>query len=212
MTKYRTINVLNTSVLSLALLLNHMYWEAQPVTSCRCIRVCSVWSECHFVAVVCVSGMCLGTLMLTCIRQIHWFNVLLGSVSCNCILPCKLRMAFHNLFLLTFILYCRFHKQNVAICGYVPQSVSNCLPTALSFLPPLAPSRRRWCCCSCCNSGSRSWRPLLMFKSFETYLNICFFFFPHTSSFDLILCKLWNFGGLLSCILNFKVQLVIPVV
>jgi len=73
MTKYRTINVLNTSVLSLALLLNHMYWEAQPVTSCRCIRVSSVWSECHFVAVVYVSGICLGTWMLTWIRHIHWF-------------------------------------------------------------------------------------------------------------------------------------------
>jgi len=61
MTKYRTINVLNTSVLLLALLLNHMYLEAQPVTSWRCIRVSSVWSECHFVDVVYVPGICLGT-------------------------------------------------------------------------------------------------------------------------------------------------------
>jgi len=120
-------------------------------------------------------------------------------------------MTFHDFFLLTFVLYCSFHKQHVVMFGNVSQSMSSCLPTALSFLPPPAPSRpRRYCCC--CNSESRPWRPLLMLKVLKRILpsaslssHIPFHFALYcVNCVTLVVCYHVS--------LNFKVKLVLPVV
>jgi hypothetical protein len=114
-------------------------------------------------------------------------------------------MTFRNFFLITFVLYCRFHKQNVVTFGNVPQSMSNCLPTALWFLSPTAPSRPRRCCC-CCKSGSRPWKHLLIFKVLKRILPSVSLssYIPFHFPLYYVLC---NFGGLLSCILELQSEI-----